>query len=90
MSGEALCSIPITGTSSLLRLHPPPIGVSLLLTLRLVRLCRFDLHHQLASTVPYTSPYTIPAAFMPSANTGGLSLRQPLYLSRDRLSSPGF
>jgi hypothetical protein len=52
LSSEALRSIPITETSSLLRLHPPPTDVSLLLTSRGLRLCRFDFHHQLASTVP--------------------------------------
>lgn len=30
--GEALCSIPITETSSILRLHPPPPDASLLST----------------------------------------------------------
>ncbi len=52
--------------SILLRLHPPQTGTSLLLALRVLRLCRFDSHCRSASHVPLLRLSTVPAAYMPN------------------------
>jgi len=52
--------------STLLRLHPPQTGTSLLLALRVFRLCRFDFHCRSASHVPLLRLSTVPAAYMPN------------------------
>ena len=71
-----LHSIPITGTSSLLRTSPPLFATSLLSASPFCGLCLFDLHRRSGSCVPHRGLFCAHAAFMPDAGqtTSGLPL----------------
>ena len=69
--------------SSLLRPHPPQPCTSLLLTLRVLRLHRFDYYYKADSRVPLQRLFTVPAAYMPNDcldSSSGLFYAFPLPL----------
>ena len=69
-----LHSIPITGTSSLLRTSPPLFATSLLSASPFCGLCLFNLHWRSGSCVPHRGLFCAHAAFMPDAGQSASGL----------------